>query len=45
MTPLQSRLSLEMNFRSPLLQYLPNQTTSNESKKKYFKKYEKLKLV
>ena len=45
MTPLQSRLSLQMNLRSPLLQYLPNQTTSNESTKKYCKKYEKLKLI
>ena len=46
MTPLQSGLSLQINFKSPLPQYLPNQTTNNEYMKRlFFKKYEKQKLV
>ena len=46
MTHLQSVLSLQINFKSPLPQYLPNQTTNNEYMKRLFlKKYEKQKLV
>ena len=46
MTLLQSGLGLQMNYRSLLLQYLPNQTTNNESMKKGIKKIdEKQKFV
>ena len=38
MTLLQSGLGFQMNYRSLLLQYLPNQTTNNESMKKGIKK-------
>ena len=43
MRPLQSGLSLQMNFRSQVLQYLPNQTTNSESMQWIFKKISKTK--